>query len=278
MPAATKRKRDQLDHGASTSHPPGPDFSHSSNFEAQYLHQTNDGDMHLAEALTQHNAGDMPHPNRSSESNGQSATDTANAALHYNLTNSGPQTSTFLVDPPEEHTEQAPEPNFDLESPRPATTTSFAVDQLKEASNKPSAPASTSPPAPTDPTSTSPPVSPATKDKLKVGSDEWQALRRNNHKEVERRRRETINEGINELGKIVPGAERNKGSILQSAVMYITDLKERQADMEQKNNLEKMMFEQAIAEMSASGDKLKAENRRLEEEVERWKRRAEGRE
>ncbi|KAF2219281.1 hypothetical protein BDZ85DRAFT_170569, partial [Elsinoe ampelina] len=109
-----------------------------------------------------------------------------------------------------------------------------------------------------------PPTSPGKGDgKLKVGTEEWAAVRRNNHKEVERRRRETINEGINELGKIVPGAERNKGSILSRAVMYITDLTERQKEMETKNNLEKMMFEQAIAEMSASGDKLKSEVKRL---------------
>src|SRR5271154_5227096 len=38
-----------------------------------------------------------------------------------------------------------------------------------------------------------------------VGSEEWHKQRRDNHKEVERRRRETINDGISELAKIVPG-------------------------------------------------------------------------
>ncbi|KAL8951046.1 MAG: hypothetical protein Q9222_002960, partial [Ikaeria aurantiellina] len=61
--------------------------------------------------------------------------------------------------------------------------------------------------------------------KPSVGSDEWHKVRRDNHKEVERRRRETINEGINELAKIVPGCEKNKGSILQRAVEYIVQLK-----------------------------------------------------
>ena len=42
---------------------------------------------------------------------------------------------------------------------------------------------------------------------------------------VERRRRETINEGIKEQAKIVPGCEKNKGSILQRGVEYITQLK-----------------------------------------------------
>jgi hypothetical protein len=42
---------------------------------------------------------------------------------------------------------------------------------------------------------------------------------------VERRRRETINEGINEIAKIVPGCEKNKGSILARAVQFITHRK-----------------------------------------------------
>jgi len=46
---------------------------------------------------------------------------------------------------------------------------------------------------------------------------------------VERRRRETINEGINELAKIVPGCEKNKGSILQRAVQIFNDLKDNKA-------------------------------------------------
>jgi hypothetical protein len=75
---------------------------------------------------------------------------------------------------------------------------------------------------------------------------------------VERRRRETINEGINELAKIVPGCEKNKGSILQRAVQFITQLKEN----EQQN----------ITELSGSCDKFKTECHRAWEEVNIWKR------
>ncbi|KAF8181053.1 hypothetical protein BJ912DRAFT_1062220 [Pholiota molesta] len=35
-----------------------------------------------------------------------------------------------------------------------------------------------------------------------MGSDEWSRQRKDNHKEVDRRRRENINEGINELGRM----------------------------------------------------------------------------
>lgn len=95
-----------------------------------------------------------------------------------------------------------------------------------------------------------------------VGTDEWHRVRKDNHKEgksklgspfgsshapcwadpggvVERRRRETINEGINELAKIVPGCEKNKGSILQRAVSFITQLRENETQNIEKWTLEK---------------------------------------
>jgi transcriptional regulator CBF1 len=88
---------------------------------------------------------------------------------------------------------------------------------------------------------------------------------------VERRRRETINEGINELSKIVPGCEKNKGSILQRAVAFISQLKENEAQNIEKWTLEKLLTEQAIAELSQSNDKLKQECERLYRELETWK-------
>lgn len=88
---------------------------------------------------------------------------------------------------------------------------------------------------------------------------------------VERRRRETINEGINELAKIVPGCEKNKGSILQRAVAFITQLKENESQNIEKWTLEKLLTEQAISELSASNDKLKLECDRLYRELETWK-------
>ncbi|OAA38597.1 Helix-loop-helix protein that binds the motif CACRTG [Metarhizium rileyi] len=105
-----------------------------------------------------------------------------------------------------------------------------------------------------------------------VGSDEWHKMRKDNHKEVERRRRETINEGINELAKIVPGCEKNKGSILQRAVSFISQLKENEQQNIEKWTLEKLLTEQAITELSASNDKLKQECERLYRELETWKR------
>lgn len=89
---------------------------------------------------------------------------------------------------------------------------------------------------------------------------------------MERRRRETINEGINELAKIVPNCEKNKGSILQKAVQFISQLKEAESQNVEKWTLEKLLTEQAIAELSGSNDKLKQECERLYRELETWKR------
>ncbi|KAK3169361.1 hypothetical protein OEA41_008744 [Lepraria neglecta] len=104
-----------------------------------------------------------------------------------------------------------------------------------------------------------------------VGTDEWHKVRRDNHKEVERRRRETINEGINELAKIVPNCEKNKGSILQRGVQYITQLKDNEKRNIEKWTLEKLLTDQAIAELSSSVERLKNDLNRAYREVERWK-------
>lgn len=111
------------------------------------------------------------------------------------------------------------------------------------------------------------------------GQTKWHRLFRRHFTDtalVERRRRETINEGINELAKIVPGCEKNKGSILQNAVRYITKLKEDEQQAIEKWTLEKLLTEQAIAELSSSNDKLKTECDRLYQDLEAWKRLAQG--
>ncbi|KAL7626741.1 basic helix-loop-helix protein [Parahypoxylon ruwenzoriense] len=121
------------------------------------------------------------------------------------------------------------------------------------------------------PTQPSYAATPGSNAKPAVGSEEWHKMRKDNHKEVERRRRETINEGINELAKIVPGCEKNKGSILQRAVIFITQLKQNEAQNIEKWTLEKLLTEQAIQELSASNDKLKQECERAYRELAIWK-------
>lgn len=110
------------------------------------------------------------------------------------------------------------------------------------------------------------------------GSDEWHKQRRENHKEVERRRRESINLGIKELATLIPTQDTNKAQILLRAVDYIKRLKENENNNIEKWTLEKLLTEQAVSELSASNEKLKQELERTYREIEQWKRIADGKE
>lgn len=80
---------------------------------------------------------------------------------------------------------------------------------------------------------------------------------------MERRRRETINEGINEIAKMVPGCEKAKGSILQRAIHYIEKLQDEAKDMTARWDTANMTTNHAINEISSQNAKLKGEvNRR----------------
>ncbi|KIJ60896.1 hypothetical protein HYDPIDRAFT_116574 [Hydnomerulius pinastri MD-312] len=106
-----------------------------------------------------------------------------------------------------------------------------------------------------------------------MGTDEWTRQRKDNHKEVERRRRGNINEGINELGRIVPNSsgEKAKGAILSRAVQYIHHLKENEARNIEKWTLEKLLMDQAMGDLQAQLEEM----RRLWEEERMARQRAE---
>lgn len=91
-----------------------------------------------------------------------------------------------------------------------------------------------------------------------------------NHLKVERRRRETINEGINEIAKIVPGCEKNKGSILQRAVQYITQLADEKKDTQTKWAQESMISRHALDEISDQNNKIRDEANRRGEIAKKW--------
>ncbi|KAG8742496.1 basic helix-loop-helix protein [Ceratobasidium sp. 414] len=97
---------------------------------------------------------------------------------------------------------------------------------------------------------------------------DWQRKRKDNHKEVERRRRSNINDGINELARMVPnvGAEKAKGAILSRSVQYIHDLKENEARNIEKWTLEKLLMDQAMGDLQAQLDEMR---QRLDEERQR---------
>ncbi|KAF9106406.1 basic helix-loop-helix protein [Mortierella sp. AM989] len=113
-----------------------------------------------------------------------------------------------------------------------------------------------------------------------AGSAEWHKMRRDNHKEVERRRRETINDGINDLSKAVPNCDKNKGSILRQAVKYIQTIlaeNERLAGEVEllatsKLDLDKFILEKSVAEatyqtLSVQHEQLKRDYDELREKM-----------
>ncbi|THH19158.1 hypothetical protein EW146_g1960 [Bondarzewia mesenterica] len=108
---------------------------------------------------------------------------------------------------------------------------------------------------------------------VNIGSDEWARQRKDNHKEVERRRRGNINEGINELGRIVPNGsgEKAKGAILSRAVQYIHHLKENEARNIEKWTLEKLLMDQAMGDLQQQLEEM----RRMWEEERMARQRAE---
>lgn len=95
---------------------------------------------------------------------------------------------------------------------------------------------------------------------------EMDRQRKDNHKEVERRRRSAINDGIINLSHIVPGCDSkntNKGAIIHAAVRYIQDLKHNEASNIEKWTLEKLLMDQAMGDLNSQLEELRRENERL---------------
>lgn len=292
-----KRKRDSADTGTTSSRPaPGDSARASTNFRrvspgsvnntsasatdindpsgASFLTHnttgTGDDNMHHGSNTIDFNAQLVQHatdPNlhQNGGGNASSASDTAAAALSHHFSMNVPQPTelAFQNQASGGDGDRSLNTSFNMGDHNvhhsPHGMPEYNLEALKAGTN-PQPPNQESPPTTTTPTHKPP-----------VGSEEWHKVRRDNHKEVERRRRETINEGINELAKIVPGCEKNKGSILQRAVQFITQLKENETQNIEKWTLEKLLTDQAISELSQSCDKFKAECQRAWTEVEIWK-------
>ncbi|KAK5367221.1 basic helix-loop-helix protein [Exophiala xenobiotica] len=102
-----------------------------------------------------------------------------------------------------------------------------------------------------------------------VGSAEWHQNRKDNHKEVERRRREVINEGIENIAKIVPCSEKNKGAILQRTHQYILEMQAEKAQFQ----TERATFEIALRELTNRLDRMKESARTAWAESNKWQQR-----
>lgn len=114
---------------------------------------------------------------------------------------------------------------------------------------------------------------PAKVSKPILSPDDSQRQRKESHKVVEKKRRDNINRGISQLAALLPSAENNKAQILQRAVELIKRLQENANNNMEKWTFEKLLTDQAIAELSASNEKLKEELERTYRELEFLKKR-----
>ncbi|KAI8618568.1 hypothetical protein BC830DRAFT_1108102 [Chytriomyces sp. MP71] len=90
------------------------------------------------------------------------------------------------------------------------------------------------------------------------------------HKDIERRRREAIAQGITDLAILVPDALNcKKGKVIEAAVEYIHLLREAEQQNIQKWTLEKMMFDDTIKRLSDQIMEARSSNQALREEIDR---------
>ena len=86
---------------------------------------------------------------------------------------------------------------------------------------------------------------------------------------MERRRREVINEGIENIAKIVPGTEKNKGAILQRTAQYVQDLQDQIA----KFDTERQTFDVTIKELSKRVDLSREAMKQSQNDANKWQQR-----
>ena len=86
---------------------------------------------------------------------------------------------------------------------------------------------------------------------------------------VERRRREVINEGIENIAKLVPCVEKNKGAILQRTCQYITELQQKETSFIN----ERATFEIALKELTNRLERMKESARSAWAETVKWQQR-----
>lgn len=72
----------------------------------------------------------------------------------------------------------------------------------------------------------------------------------------------------------MPGNEKNKGSILQRAILFINELKANDCQNIEKYSLERIFLEQTLHQSTAACDKLKAESVRHALERDLWQKAA----
>lgn len=80
--------------------------------------------------------------------------------------------------------------------------------------------------------------------------------KRENHRLIERRRRETINNGISELSRVLPSQPKNRGTIILKAVEYIEELKQNVAQAKRETEATKRENLLLLEELAVKNKKI----------------------
>ena len=89
--------------------------------------------------------------------------------------------------------------------------------------------------------------------------EEYEQQRKDSHKEVERRRRESINTAIKTLSDLLPVKEISKAAILSRAAEYILKMKETESANIEKWTLQKILNEQKTSHLTSVNENLQRE-------------------
>lgn len=76
-------------------------------------------------------------------------------------------------------------------------------------------------------------------------------------KNVEKKRRETINDGIKRLACLIPNADKNKSKIINQAAEYIEGLKQSETENIERWTLEKLKTDNSIRDLQAEREELR---------------------
>ncbi|BGP03152.1 hypothetical protein RTG_02545 [Rhodotorula toruloides ATCC 204091] len=131
-------------------------------------------------------------------------------------------------------------------------------------------------------------------ERLQMKEEDWERSRKDNHKEVERKRRETINQGITNLAALLPSElltqsaspsdsttstskptskppkeTTNKSTILSLTQSYILQLKASEQRIIEKWTLEKLLMEQRVREVEGEREGWRKRAELAEAEVKR---------
>lgn len=80
--------------------------------------------------------------------------------------------------------------------------------------------------------------------------------RRENHRLIEKRRRETINNGINELAEVLPDHSKKRSTVILKSIEYINELKQLNSTISEERDLLKARNQELVNELAEKNKRI----------------------